>query len=134
MGLLGVAMLSTASAVHVYWARGGQRGSAAAVPEVHGKPVFTPGAAATFTVAGALAIAALTTLIAVLQSGAEHRANWPRLGSAVLALVFGARAVGNFRTVGFSKKLKGTRFATLDTYVYSPICAVIAGCCAAAAK
>ena len=33
---------------------------------------------------------------------------------------------GNFRLVGFFKKVRGTRFATLDTRYYSPLCLFLA--------
>jgi hypothetical protein len=37
-----------------------------------------------------------------------------------------ARAVGEFKHVGFFKRVVGSRFATLDTYVYSPLCLALA--------
>lgn len=33
-----------------------------------------------------------------------------------------ARAVGDFRLVGFFKKVKGSEFALMDTLLYSPLC------------
>jgi hypothetical protein len=44
----------------------------------------------------------------------------------VLAFVVVARAVGDFRLVGFFKRVTGTRFARLDSAVFSPLCAAIA--------
>lgn len=32
------------------------------------------------------------------------------------------RAVGHFRLVGFFKKITGSRFARLDTMLFSPLC------------
>lgn len=40
----------------------------------------------------------------------------------VLALLFTARAIGDFRYVGFFKRIRGSRFAALDSAAYSPIC------------
>ena len=37
-----------------------------------------------------------------------------------------ARAIGEFRYVGFFKRVVGSRFATLDTFVYSPLCLALA--------
>jgi hypothetical protein len=34
--------------------------------------------------------------------------------------------VGEFKYVGFFKRVRGTRFATLDTLVYSPLCLLLA--------
>ena len=42
-----------------------------------------------------------------------------------MALVFLARAVGDFPLVGFFKPDNGTAFATWDTWLYSPLCVVL---------
>jgi len=49
-----------------------------------------------------------------------------RVPTGLLALVFFARGVGDFRYVGFFKSIKGSLFAMRDTYVYSPLCMVLA--------
>jgi hypothetical protein len=49
-----------------------------------------------------------------------------RVAMDALALVFVLRAIGDFRLVGFSKRVRGTRFARLDTLVFSPLCLAIA--------
>jgi hypothetical protein len=36
------------------------------------------------------------------------------------------RAFGNLRTFGFSKTLTGTPFADWDTWLYSPLCVLLA--------
>ncbi len=43
-----------------------------------------------------------------------------------LGLVFLLRAVGNLRTFGFFKIVKGTPFADWDTWLYSPLCLLLA--------
>lgn len=42
--------------------------------------------------------------------------------SAGLALGLLLRAVGDFRYVGFFKSVRDSRFATMDTWCYSPVC------------
>ena len=37
-----------------------------------------------------------------------------------------SRGIGDFRYVGFFKRVKGSLFATRDTYLYSPLCMVLA--------
>jgi lipopolysaccharide/colanic/teichoic acid biosynthesis glycosyltransferase len=37
-----------------------------------------------------------------------------------------ARAVGEFKYVGFFKRVRDSKFATLDTFVYSPLCLLLA--------
>jgi hypothetical protein len=46
--------------------------------------------------------------------------------SQALALVLLLRAVGDFRLVGFFKRIRGSRFAYLDTAIYSPLCLMLA--------
>jgi hypothetical protein len=46
--------------------------------------------------------------------------------SFALAAGLLARAIGEFRYVGFFKQVRGSRFATLDTLVYSPVCLLLA--------
>jgi hypothetical protein len=46
--------------------------------------------------------------------------------SYALALGLAARAVGEFKYVGFFKRVRGSKFARLDTLVYSPLCLLLA--------
>ena len=45
--------------------------------------------------------------------------------SYALALGLLARAIGEFRCVGFFKRIRGSRFARLDSWVYSPLCLLL---------
>jgi hypothetical protein len=47
-------------------------------------------------------------------------------GVWAVALTLLARAVGDGRYVGAFKRVRGTRFATLDDWVYTPLCAALA--------
>jgi len=120
--------------VHVYWALGGRRGSAAAVPSVSGRAVITPGHGVTLVVATLLFMAAA---VLGLRAGIV---NWPGLPSWIPAAgtwtafaVMLLRFVGDFRYVGLFKRVVGTPFATLDTKVYSPLCFALALGCACTA-
>ena len=111
--------------VHVYWALGGRIAWLAAIPEVAGRPAFKPSALLTFAVAFALLLCALllagaSGLIALPLPGIVLK--WLCLGLALLLLL---RAIGDFRIVGFFKRVRGTAFARLDTFVYAPLCAVL---------
>ncbi|MHC9063421.1 DUF3995 domain-containing protein [Nitrospira sp. CMX1] len=116
----------TLSLWHVYWLLGGRVGLDAAIPEIDGKPVFQPSAVATFVVAVALALCALllaATAGLVSLPFPNMLLIWLTRGLAVLLLL---RAIGDFRLVGFFKRIRGTRFARLDTAVYSPLCLLLA--------
>jgi hypothetical protein len=124
------------AAVHVYWAAGGLRGAADAIPETEaGRPLFRPGPALTMVVAGLLASAAATMLVRVgIGSSFVPRA-LGRCGAWGVALALVTRAIGDFNHVGFFKRRRATRFARLDTRLYSPLAlalgvgaAVIAAC------
>lgn len=128
-GSIAVAFLTTIflvlSMIHIFWAFGGRLGSSGAVPETKGKPAFEPGPMATLGVAAALLTAAG---IVLWRSGwwSPGGPPWiPRVGIWVLAGLFFARAVGEFRLVGFFKKVRGTRFARLDDFLFSPLCLLI---------
>lgn len=114
------------SGLHIAWAAGSGGRADGFVPSDGGRPLFTPGPLATVAVAAALAAAAL---VVVCRAGFFCLGLPPtlaRLGIWVIALLFAARAVGEFRYVGFFKRVRRTRFARRDTWIFSPLCVVIA--------
>jgi hypothetical protein len=124
--VVSVTILVLIAATHLYWAMGGRSGKSAAVPERNGLPAFKPGALATLGVAVALLIAAF---IIAIQAGLIFKGKFQPYAvvlSVALALVFLARAIGDFRYVGFFKRVVGSRFARLDTWVFSPLCVLLA--------
>ena len=126
--VIAAGILGAAGAVHVYWAAGGRVGVNAALRQVAGKRLFTPGKLATLGVAlGLFAVAALALwrdgLIALPLPFV-----FARYGAPLIALVFFARAVGDFRHIGWSKRLRGSRFARLDDVLYVPLCLTLAIC------
>lgn len=101
---------------------GGQSG---AVPSVEGKPLFVPSKRATVVVGVLLlSFAALVAVTGGLVPLAMPRVVpvWLSYG---LALGLLARAIGEFKYVGFFKRIRGSRFAKLDTLVYSPLCLLL---------
>jgi hypothetical protein len=81
-----------------------------------------PSTGATLAVAAALLLAVLEVL------GRVHLrvAPLPRWlfawGTWVLAVLFLARAVGDFHRCGFFKQVRGTAFAYWETRLFSPLC------------
>jgi hypothetical protein len=126
IALIVVAIFVVLSSIHAYWAFGGRAGRAAAVPEVGARPAFVPSALATFAVAFALALCAgiVAASAGIIISAVP--ATWSTWLAFALAAVLLARAVGDFRLVGFFKRVRGTRFARLDSVVYAPLCLVLA--------
>lgn len=118
------------SSLHAYWAVVGTGHLSGYVPETEGQPAFKPGRFATSAVALLLLLAAA---ICADQAQLLSMARIPlaRVGVWTLLVVFLVRAVGEFKLVGFFKRVRGTRFGRLDTWVYSPLCLVVSLLCAA---
>ena len=121
-----IAVFAGLSLVHVYWLFGGRVGRLAAIPEIDGKPVFQPSAVAMLVVAIGLALCAVViagTAGMLTLPLPQPVLAWP---TRALALALLARAVGDFRLVGFFKRIHNSRFARLDTTVFSPLCLALA--------
>lgn len=117
--------LTLIGAVHFYWAVGGAAWKAGAIPSRNGKPVLTPSAGSTALVGVALVgMAAVVGFTAGLLPS-PFPTGLLRGMSALLALVFAARAIGEFRYVGFFKRVRGSVFAWRDTWLYSPLCLLL---------
>jgi uncharacterized protein DUF3995 len=120
--------------LHVYWAFGGTWGLDAALPtggSLPGQPArftFQATPLGIFVVAVLLFLAAAVVLgRAGILSNAAPPTHWIFVvGTWVLAALFFLRAIGEFRYVGFFKRVRGTEFGRWDTRLFSPLCLVIA--------
>lgn len=126
-----VGTLAAIGALHIYWALGGTARTVgmgnAVVPEVGGRPAFAPGPVLTLAVAALLEIAAaLVALQGKLFVIGGLPSTLIRVGALGVAVVLAARGVGDFRLVGLFKRVRGTRFARLDSRVYTPLCLALA--------
>ncbi|MDB5856999.1 MAG: hypothetical protein JWQ76_688 [Ramlibacter sp.] len=119
---------------HVRMAFGSMSGESGTVPTVGGKPLFMPSRKSTLGVAVVLLLFAVlvAATAGALQLGVPRRVlSWL---SYALALGLLARAIGEFKYVGFFKRVRGSRFARYDTLVYSPLCLLLAAGVAAVAS
>jgi hypothetical protein len=116
--------------IHIYWGFGGKSGSAAAIPtKENNKPVISPGPVDCFVVGIALLSIGIFVLIkaGIILFGVPA---WLlNCGLWVIAAVFFLRAIGEFKYIGFFKKIKTTRFAQMDSKFYSPLCLVVGILC-----
>ncbi|SEB80056.1 Protein of unknown function [Pseudomonas mohnii] len=126
-----VMIFAAISLMHVYWALGGEWAAVAVVPQVpvEGglklRPAFRPRGWITLMVAGALLLISLLVCLRVgwwVPAVSHWALQW--LISAIAIMMF-ARAIGDSDLVGFFKEVKGSKFARLDTWVYSPLCVVL---------
>ena len=128
-----VTIFAVISLIHVYWALGGQWAAVAAVPQVpeeggaRSRPAFKPSGWLTLLVAFGLLLIAVLVCLRVgwwVPTVPHQSLQW--VISAIAMLMF-ARAIGDSNLVGFFKQVKGSKFARLDTWVYSPLCVVLGG-------
>lgn len=125
-GFLLAAIFAVLSLFHIYWAAGGTLGKGVTVPGVGSKRAFNPSPFATILVAIGLLVAMLVILG---QLGALGKIipqwifRWSTWGICILFLL---RAVGEFKLVGFFKRVRDTKFARWDTWLFSPLCLGIA--------
>lgn len=122
------------SALHIYWACGGRWGSQVTVPNQGGRPLFTPPAGATVMVAFLLLMAGTILMLRIRIPSNATLEFITRCGAWVLTAVFVLRATGDFHWIGFFKTVRDTGFARLDTWVYSPLCLLLALGSAVAAR
>ena len=128
-GAAAIFILLMLAGVHLYWAAGGKAGKGAAVPSANGRPLLRPSALSTAMVAvGLCVMAALLALrIGWLDVPALPGSGVVvRVGAWLIVAVFALRAIGDFRYVGFFKRIRDSGFARLDTLAYSPLCACLA--------
>ena len=101
-------------------------GKGGAVPSVDGKALFKPSRLATLGVGVVLLLfaALMGATGGLLHTGLSQRL----LAGLSTALAAGllARGIGDFKYLGLFKRVRGSRFATLDTFVYSPLCVLLA--------
>ncbi|MEO8928502.1 MAG: DUF3995 domain-containing protein [Caldimonas sp.] len=101
-------------------------GMSIAVPSESGKPLFVPSVRATLAVG--LILLVFACLVAATAGLVKVGLSESVLSWLCYALALGllARAVGEFKYVGFFKRERGSKFARLDTLLYSPMCVLLA--------
>lgn len=113
--------------IHFYWAFGGRWGFEAALPtNLTGKKVLNPRSIHSLLVGVGLSVFVCFYLLLVIFP--EIVIHVWRINSVawVIPSIFLLRAVGDFKYVGFFKKIKTTQFAKMDNQLYSPLCTLIA--------
>ena len=119
-------LLGLISAIHFYWLLGGKWGGDAALPiSKDGHLALKPGVFETLIVAAGLLFMAL---LHIDKAGliALNLPSWvDAYALKIIAFIFLIRAIGEFRYVGFFKKIKDTKFGRLDTRFYSPLCLLL---------
>ncbi len=123
VGIVAVLLFVAIASIHFYWAFGGQWGIDSALPKsVDGERMLSPGPLATIIVGlglllfGALFLIKLNILDLAIPEVVSNYGLWGIGG------IFALRALGDFRYVGFFKKIKNTSFAKKDSMFFIPLC------------
>ncbi len=111
------------SGIHYSWVFGGTWGFAQSLPtNEEGKRVLNPRKIESAVVATGLLLFAFFFFI---KSGLTnfYVPNWiANYFGWVISSIFTLRAIGDFKYVGFFKKIKDTEFGKKDTQLFSPLC------------
>jgi len=108
-----------ASVLHFYWAFGGKYGLRSAGPDLENGRDFVPSRWLIFIVASLLLGVAILSL--QLFSPVEQLKGYVHYLGYCVSFVLVIRAIGDFKYVGFFKKVYNSNFATLDTKYFSPV-------------
>lgn len=129
--IINTAIFLAISALHFYWGFGALFGkkmasSSSILPEMGGKPLFIPGAFATLVVAlGLLFFAKISSFGLIESLSFKYFSPIIPYGNLAIFIIFMVRAIGDFRYVGFFKRIKNTSFGEKDSKYYSPLCVLI---------
>ncbi len=116
-------VLTLISLIHFYWIFGGRWGKTASVPEkVGGGASFTPRIIETLIVALGLLLVGFMLLAQFNAIPFYHPNILTKMFCIVFTFVFFLRAIGDFKYLGFTKRIKDSTFAKYDTRYYSPLC------------
>jgi hypothetical protein len=120
---LSVIILGLVSVLHFYWLFGGTWGLQSSLPEkVEGGAVFTPRWIETLIVAFGLMGMAFILLAQNHLIPFFTPNSFTKWSSIIVTFIFLLRAIGDFKYMGFFKRIKNTNFSKYDTKLYSPLC------------
>ena len=113
--------------IHFYWSIGGKLGLSESLPTNElGEKILNPKKIHTAIVGIGLLLFGIFYMI---KSGIieYYLPEWlMNLVSWIIPIIFLLRAIGNFKYVGFFKKVRKTDFGKMDTIFFSPLCLAIA--------
>jgi hypothetical protein len=114
------------SCLHFYWAIGGKKGKENAIPvNINNEKIIRPTIISTLFVGIILLLFGFINIIKTkiinitLPEIVENYCLW------VIVVLFLLRAIGDFKYIGFFKRIKNTKFSIMDTKIYSPLCLIV---------
>ncbi len=127
MAFVLVAIFFVLAIVHFHWALGGQWGFDHAVPtDLEGRRVLNPRKTDSAVVGlGLLAFGVFYLLRSGVVGSYQLPVGLVRYLGWIIPVVFLLRAMGDFKYIGFFKRVRQTDFARKDTNYFSPLCLLI---------
>jgi len=112
--------------IHFNWVIGGEWGFSEALPtNSEGKRVLNPRKIDSFIVGLGLLSFGFFFLIKTSLISIELPDWLQNYGGWGIATIFLLRAIGDFKYIGFFKKVKNTDFAITDSKYFSPLCLLL---------
>ena len=114
------------SILHFNWATGSKWGFDKVIPtNPEGELIFYPEKKHSLIVGLCLLIFAIFYLLKSKLIPLSGNISSPYFAGWVISILFILRAIGDFNYIGFFKKITQTKYANIDTMVYTPICSLI---------
>ena len=123
VSIIVASILSMTALLHFYWAFGGLYGIYSAGPKLEGRKEFIPPKFITFIVA--CLISGLAVLAIWLQTPTSPFKEQLSYVGYFVSFIFIIRSIGDFKYVGFFKKIYNSDFAKKDTVYFSPLCLLL---------
>ncbi|WP_298362860.1 DUF3995 domain-containing protein [Runella sp.] len=118
------------SILHFYWAFRGKKWGNFTIPtksNAASTPLFKPSFFETLVVAvGFLVFVWIIGMNAQVFPLVWITKNYVTYATFGIVFIFLLRAIGEFRYIGFFKRIKDTTFGQMDSRYYSPLCLLIA--------
>ncbi len=113
--------------IHFNWVIGGQFGFVQAIPtKENGERVLNPKKMDSAIVGAGLLVFSFFYLILANLISFDLPHWFLKYGIWIIPSIFLLRAIGDFKYIGFFKRIRQTEFGKWDTKLFSPLCLVIA--------
>jgi hypothetical protein len=129
--IVALAIIAFAAVFHLHWALGGRLGFSVSLPQrPDGVPVMAHRLRWWRPAAGAVAVALLLLGALALATEGQIELPLPRVAERtalnLIGAAFALRAIVPSPWTGFFKRIRGTRWARYDTWLYSPLFLLLA--------
>ena len=116
-------ILSIIALLHFYWSFGGQYGVQSVAPKPVGEDEIKIPRALAFIVGCLIMLLGVLAIFLAIENNLDKQYE-SSIGYLVSVVVV-VRAIGEFRYLGFFKKIYNSSFAKKDTFFFSPLCLIL---------